>query len=72
MKFISQNIAIIVSLALAYAIIHFTVDYWPGVIHALSGAQLEVADITKYKFPVVILAFILFPITRELKKKLNL
>lgn len=41
MNFISKNIAMILSLALSYAIIHFTADDLPGMIESLSGFRLE-------------------------------
>jgi len=41
MKFINQNIVIIISLVLAYAIIHLTAEDLPGVIHSLFGVYVE-------------------------------
>jgi len=41
MKFINQNIVIIISLVLAYAIIHLTAEDLPGVIHSLFSPFLE-------------------------------
>jgi hypothetical protein len=72
MKFITQNSVIIISLVLAYAIIHLTAEDLPGVIHSLFGVRVEEGFFSKYKFPVAILAFLIFPLIRELKKKLDL
>lgn len=72
MKFITQNIVIILSIALAYAIIHYTADYLPGAIESLVGVHVEEGFFTKYRFPVAILALLLFPIIRGLKQKLDL
>jgi len=44
----------------------------PGVIHSLFGVRVEEGFFSKYKFPVAILAFLIFPLIRELKKKLDL
>ncbi len=71
MNFINKNIAIILSLGLAYTFIHSTAEYWPEIIDSLFGVSLEEAAITKYKFPVVILAFVIFPVIRGLKNKLK-
>ena len=70
MGFIRKNIAIILSLILSYAIIHFTAEYLPDAIHSLSGARVEEEFFSKYRFPVVILAFLIFPIICWLKRKL--
>jgi len=72
MKFITQNSVIIISLVLAYAIIHLTAEDLPGVIHSLFGVRVEEGFFSKYKFPVAILAFLIFPVIRELKKRLDL
>jgi hypothetical protein len=72
MKFINQNIVIIISLVLAYAIIHLTAEDLPGVIHSLFGVYVEEGFFSKYRFPIAILAFLIFPIIRWLKKKLDL
>jgi len=71
MKFISQNIAMIVSIILAYAIVSTTGEYWPEAMHSLLGINPDWSP-TKYKLPVLILAFLIFPIMRWLKKKLVL
>ncbi len=65
-----KNIAIILSLILSYAIIYSTADYLPDAIHSLSGVRVEEGFFAKYRFPVVILAFLIFPIISWLKKKL--
>jgi len=72
MEFIKKNIVIILSLALAYAIIYSTADQLPGVIESLSGVHVEEGFFSKYRFPVAILALLLFPIIRGLKNKLDL
>ena len=71
MKFINQNIALIISIALAYMIVSATGEYWPGWGYSLFGLSLDWSP-TKYKFPIVILAFLILPIIRVLKKKLDL
>lgn len=70
MKFINQNIAIILSLILAYTIVDTTGEHWPDVIHSLFGVSPDWSA-TKYRFPVIILAFLIFPIIRWLKKKIE-
>jgi hypothetical protein len=72
MNFINKNIVMILSLVLAYAIIHFTADDLPKIVESLSGVRVEEGFFSKYRFPVVILAFLLFPIIGWLKKKLDL
>jgi hypothetical protein len=72
MNFINKNIVVIVSLILAYAIIYFTADDLPRVIESLSGLRVEEGFFFKYKFPIAILAFLLFPMINWLKKKLGL
>ena len=72
MNFINKNIAIIISLVLAYAIISSTAEYLPGAIHSLLGVHVEEGFFSKYRFPVAILALLLFPIIRGLKNRLNL
>ena len=71
MKFINRNIAIILSIILSYTIVNTTGEYWPDVIHSLFGVSPDWSA-TKYKFPVIILAFLIFPILRWLKKKVDL
>ena len=71
MKFINQNIALIISIALAYMIVIGTGDYWPEWGHSLFGVSPDWSA-TKYKFPIAIWAFLILPIIRGLKKKLDL
>ena len=70
MKFINRNIAIIISIILAYTIVSTTGEHWPGLIHSLFGVSPDWSA-TKYRFPLIILAFIIFPIIRWLKKKIE-
>ena len=72
MNFFNKNIVMILSLILAYAIIYFTAEDLPQVIESLSGVHVEEGFFSKYKFPIAILAFLLFPIISWLKKKLDL
>jgi hypothetical protein len=72
MNFINKNIVMILSLVLAYAIIYFTADDLPRVIESLLGVRVEEGFFSKYKFPIAILAFLIFPIISWLKKKLDL
>ena len=62
----------ILSLVLAYAIIYFKADDLPRVIESLSGVRVEEGFFSKYKFPIAILAFLLFPMISWLKRKLDL
>ena len=62
----------ILSLVLAYAIIYFTANDLPRVIESLLGVHVEEDFFSKYKFPIAILAFLLFLIISWLKKKLKL
>jgi hypothetical protein len=71
MKFINQNIALIISIALAYMIVSATGEYWPGWGYLLFGVSPDWSP-TKYKFPIFILAFLILPVIRGLKKKLDL
>ena len=71
MKFINKNIAIILSLALSYAIINSTAEYLPDVIESLTGMHVEEGFFSKYRFPVAILALLLFPVISWIKKKLG-
>jgi hypothetical protein len=71
MKFIHQNIALIISIALAYMIVSITGEHWPEWGHSLFGINTEWSP-AKYKFPIVILAFLILPIIRRLKSKLDL
>jgi hypothetical protein len=69
MKFINQNIALIISIALAYMIFSTSGERWPEWAHSLFGLNPDWSP-TKYKFPIVILAFLILPIIRRLKSKL--
>ena len=71
MKFIYQNITLIISIALAYMIVSTTGERWPEWGHLLFGINPDWSP-TKYKFPIVILAFLILPIIRRLKIKLGL
>ena len=71
MNFINKNIAIILSLALSYAIINSTAEYLPDVIESLTGMHVEEGFFSKYRFPVAILALLLFPVISWIKKKLG-
>lgn len=61
----------IVSLILAYAFVNYTIAYWPEWIYALSGKKVD-WDLSKYRFPIVIVAFIIYPILSWIKKKLEM
>jgi hypothetical protein len=71
MKFIHQNIALIISIALAYMIFSTTGERWPEWGHSLFGINPDWSPM-KYRFPIGILAFLIFPIIRRLKIKLGL
>ena len=71
MKFIHQNIALIISIALAYLIVSTTGEHWPEWGHFLFDINPDWSP-TKYKFPIVILAFLILPIIRRMKSKLGL
>jgi hypothetical protein len=70
MKFINQNIAFIIALILSYTIVNTTGEYWPGVMHSLFGVDPDWSA-SKYRFPIVIIAFLIFPMIRWLKKKIE-
>jgi hypothetical protein len=72
MSFINKNITMILSFVLSYVIIYFTAEDLPKVIELFSGMRVEVNFFMKYKFPVIILAFLLFPFIEWLKKKVDL
>ncbi|MBT3923097.1 MAG: hypothetical protein HOF21_11040 [Nitrospina sp.] len=72
MKFNSRNVVIILSLVLSYAIIHSTAEQLPDIFYSLLGVRVEEGFFIKYKFPVAILALLLFPLINWLKKKLIL
>ncbi len=71
MNFINKNIALILSIAIAYSIVHYTGEYWPDIVHSLFGIEPDWSA-TKYKFPVIIIAFMIFPGIRWLKKTIEL
>jgi hypothetical protein len=72
MKLSSRSIVIIISLILSYTIIHSTSEYLPDVIHTLVGLRVEEGFFDKYRFPVAILALLLFPLINWCKKMMNL
>jgi len=72
MKFNNRNVVIILSLVLSYTIIHSTARYLPDVIYSSLGVRVEEGFFDKYKFPVAILAFLLFPIIDWFKNLLDL
>ena len=67
MEFLRQNIAMIISIALAYTIFSTTVEYCPNIIHKLFDIDPDWSA-TKYKLPVLILAFLILHGVRWLKK----
>ena len=70
MEFLRQNIAMIISIALAYTIFSTTGKYWPSIIHKLFGIDPDWSA-TKYKLPILILAFLLLPGVRWVTKKIE-
>ena len=72
MSFINKNIVIILSLVLSYAIIHFAAEDLRKLFELFTGMRVEEDFFSKYKFPVVIVAFLLFPFIDWLKKKVDL
>jgi hypothetical protein len=70
MKFLKSNIALIISIALAYAIFTTTGEYWPSLIHKRFGIDPDWSA-TNYKLPILILAFLILPIVRWLKRKIE-
>ena len=70
MEFLKQNIALIISIVLAYTIFSTTGKYWPNIIHKLFDIDPDWSA-TKYKLPVLILAFLILPGVRWLKKKIE-
>ena len=69
-EFFKKNIALILSIILSYVIISTTGEHWPSLIHRWFGINPD-WSVTKYKLPVLILAFLILPIIRWLKKKLE-
>ena len=70
MELLRQNIAMIISIALAYTIFSTTGEYCPNIIHKLFGVDPDWSA-TKYKLPILILAFLLLPGVRWVKKKIE-
>ncbi len=70
-SFIKRNAAMIVSLIIAYAFVNSTIQFWPDWIYALSGKKVD-WDLGKYRFPIVIFAFIFYPGVSWLLKKFEL
>ena len=70
MELLKQNIPMIISIALAYTIFSTTGEYWPNIIHKLFGVDPDWSA-TKYKLPILILAFLLLPGVRWVKKKIE-
>ena len=70
MEFLKQNIAMIISIALAYIVFSATGEYWPNIIHKLFGIDPDWSA-TKYKLPILILAFLFLPGVRWLKIKIE-
>ena len=70
MEFLKQNIAMIISIALAYIVFSTTGEYWPNIIHKLFGIDPD-RSATKYKLPILILAFLFLPGVRWLKIKIE-
>jgi hypothetical protein len=66
--FIKKNSVMIVSLILGYAIVNSTIQYWPEWIYWLSGKKVD-WDLSKYRFPIVIVALLIYPILSWLKKQ---
>ena len=57
MEFLKKNIALIISIALSYTIFNTTGEYWPNIVHKLLGIDPDWSA-TKYKLPILILAFL--------------
>ena len=70
MEFLKKNIALIISIALAYTIFNTTGEYWPNIAHKLFGIDPD-WSVTKYKLPILVLAFLLLPGVRWVKKKIE-
>ena len=70
MGFLKKNIALIISIALAYAIFNTTGEYWPNIVHKLFGIDPDWSA-TKYKLPILILAFLILPGVRWVTKKIE-
>ena len=70
MEFLKKNIALIISIALAYIIFNTTGEYWPNIAHKLFGVDPD-WSVTKYKLPILVLAFLLLPGVRWVIKKIE-
>ena len=70
MQFIKKNIALIISITLAYTIFNTTGEYWPSIAYKLFGIDPDWSA-TKYKLPILILAFLLLPGVRRVTKKIE-
>ena len=70
MQFIKKNIALIISITLAYTIFNTTGEYWSSIAYKLFGIDPEWSA-TKYKLPILILAFLLLPGVRWVTKKIE-
>ena len=70
MEFLKKNIALIISIALDYTIFNTTREYWPNIAHKLFGIDPDWSA-TKYKLPILILAFLLLPGVRWVTKKIE-
>ena len=70
MEFLKKNIALIISIALAYIIFNTTGEYWPNIAHKLFGIDPD-WSVTKYKLPILVLAFLLLPGVRWVIKKIE-
>jgi|TARA_B110000438_G_scaffold294199_1_gene335231 hypothetical protein len=68
--FIKKNTAMIVSLILAYLLVNATIEYWPGWIYLLSGQKVD-WDLAKYRWPIIVIAFIFYPAVSWIKMKLE-
>jgi len=70
MEFLKKNITLIISIALAYIIFNTTGEYWPNIAHKLFGIDPDWSA-TKYKLPILVLAFLLLPGVRWVIKKIE-
>ena len=70
MEFLKKNIALIISIVLAYTIFNTTGEYWPNIANKLFGIDPDWSA-TKYKLPILILAFLLLPGVRWVTKKIE-
>ena len=70
MEFLKKNIALIISIALSYTIFNTTGQSCPHIVHKLFGIDPDWSA-TKYKLPILILAFLLLPGVRWVTKKIE-